>query len=664
MGQQIAPAYLKTLTRHTVYTYFQVVGFLTFKHNHICCFFAKLKPYPMPKLKLATILCVIILAVILSCNKKDITHTVTPTDSSNQVPVNDDVKYVTTSVQGIVFKGFGERESGIVVTCGGKTTTTSKDGKFFLKDVRVNPNAAFIKAELNTSNSYLPTIHSFVVNDTNAVQYVEFTAEYYFDGYDPRFNAATGGTVHGPDLGPSTTFQPHQVLNTDGTFYNDEVTVHFHGYVQVSKPLDDNMEWNGLYRGITKQNKEVGLKNWYDLQLRMLDKTGQILHLDTSNGKTISISTPIFKDIPDSLPVWYLDEKSGFWKEEGIAKHIGDSLVFRTQHMGFLSFCEPIENEVEIKGTYRDTITGLPWPNISLIVTADDNTTRYVFTNNLGEFSFRIKANQHAVMHYSTASSCFVYPTVRFQDVNITSSKDLDLGIIHAASQPNEVYQFYGEVSDCNRVLIGTGTATAVIDSVHYEFPIVGGKYKMIIPLCGSPTSVSVYAESADGKISEMEPVDFSAFYNKNNMANVDLNICGLIPGQYVRFSLQGTDHLYRYPKDSIALVNQVIDNIHNPYNIWASTRSYRYLDELGLELDVSLPKVAGTYKTIFHYATSSNNVDQTIWLDTIQYNLTKPALNNGDYMEGTFSGKVHRDQSSDTSSVKGDFRVKREDYY
>jgi hypothetical protein len=243
----------------------------------------------------------------------------------NTDSVGPDGSSVRTTISGRVLDEADKPVSGATVSGHGGTTTTDANGFFILKDLSVPSDRCFvictksgflkgIRAASPRSNGSTPMeivlLKSLVVTTVNS-------------SFPKIVTLDNGGTVVLPPDG-------FQLM--DGTSYNGSVEV-------VARRLDPGLtEFGRIFPGdiLGKRidGSEVSLLSYGVIIVELQSTSGQPLQL--ISGKTAKLTFPIPASMrssaPATIPLWYLDESIGKWKEEGSATKSGDFYIGDVAH--------------------------------------------------------------------------------------------------------------------------------------------------------------------------------------------------------------------------------------------------------------------------------------------------------------------------------------------
>jgi len=142
-----------------------------------------------------------------------------------------------------------------------------------------------------------------------------------------------GGTIETND-GAKVTFGSNTIIDSNGNLYNGSVSVYAHWYDPTSEDLSLTMP--GDLRATDALGNEVQLATFGMLAVELETPDGQPLNI--SEGNTAELTFPLEEladGAPNEIPLWYLDEESGIWKEEGQATKVGNTYVGEVSHFSF-----------------------------------------------------------------------------------------------------------------------------------------------------------------------------------------------------------------------------------------------------------------------------------------------------------------------------------------
>jgi hypothetical protein len=144
-------------------------------------------------------------------------------------------------------------------------------------------------------------------------------------------NSTSGGDV--ALLNGSKIFLPARgIIKSSGESYAGTVNV-YASYIDPT--LQDISETiPGSFMADNKEGKRVSLTSFGMLAVELESSTGETLQIAPGNTATLSIPIPpsIASSPPSSISLWYMNEQTGTWKEEGSAKRNGNRLCGEVKH--------------------------------------------------------------------------------------------------------------------------------------------------------------------------------------------------------------------------------------------------------------------------------------------------------------------------------------------
>ncbi|MCF6130167.1 Ig-like domain-containing protein [Flavobacterium sp. AS60] len=187
----------------------------------------------------------------------------------------------------------------------------------------------------------------------------------------------------------------------DGEF-QDENGNAYSGTVSVSMfhllPSDENIDklMPGMLYAQTKTNEEAVLETFGMLNVELRGSAGQKLNIELGHKAeiTMKIDDSQTATAPNTIPLWYFDEYRGYWKEDGVARKIGNNYVGEVSHFSWWN-CDVFSSVVSLTITIVD-INGNPLSNVGvgLVVNATNFNSYTSFTDNQGQITGMIPANQ------------------------------------------------------------------------------------------------------------------------------------------------------------------------------------------------------------------------------------------------------------------------------
>jgi hypothetical protein len=316
--------------------------------------------------KLTVLVALIFSAIIfiISCHKDD-------------MPTNDggSGNSLRTTVCGIVLDESNAPVNNATAAAYGQTTTTNQYGIFVLKNLNVNKDRCVLQI---AKAGFFNRAHGFIAS-ANTVNYVRIIL--VSNAATQNFSSSAGGTVSLPD-GSSALFQANSFVTTSGSAYTGTVNIAFK-HLSTDDANFGFMIPGGDLAGKDLNNKDVALYTYGMLGVVLTGNSGEALQLATGTTATLTFAIAAFQTAtaPASIPLWYLDETTSLWKEQGTANKVGNNYVGTVTHFSWWN-CDYCGPKAYFKGRVVDC-NGVPVPNIVVSL----NGVAYTITDQNGEYS-------------------------------------------------------------------------------------------------------------------------------------------------------------------------------------------------------------------------------------------------------------------------------------
>ncbi len=335
------------------------------------------------------------------------------TNAMSTGPVNT----VTGSVAGLVVDQNNDPAANVAVTAGKSSTSTGSDGKFDLQHAELNSDAGFV---IVNKDGYFNGSRTFLVNTTTTNNVKIMLIPKTVSGIFP---SSSGGKVNIAG-GGSVNFSSGAVVNaTSNSSYSGDVSVSTFYLNPTDSNFKNYMPGNKLGIG---QNNMKGIIRFFGMAtIELNDGNGQKLQLASGKSATITLPIPaaLQATAPASIPLWYFDETSGIWKQQGSATKNGTDYVGTVAHFSFWAAGDLLQ-DITLTATFKDS-SGNALANKLVTINSATYGATNGYTDSAGMVSGFVPANDNlAIFLYS---DCGVQ--INYQDFN-TSTVDINLGII------------------------------------------------------------------------------------------------------------------------------------------------------------------------------------------------------------------------------------------
>lgn len=590
-------------------------------------------------------------ACVWSCQKN--TSDKLP-DSKDSTIVTPPVEVkVSASIRGRILDEQRKPVQNATVVGGSLNATSDVNGYFTIPNTSLVKNAGFIKV---TKEGYFPGSRTFIVheNEQNIVEVQLIPKK-----VSGTFTGSAGGNIT-VDNGGSVSFAASAIVNpATNTAYNGTVTVSAHFLNPTSPEMASIMP--GDLRGKDTSNKEVMLKSYGMMVVELNGANGEKLQL--ADGKTASLTFPIPDALkttaPATIPLWYFNDTTGLWKQEGVATKQGSNYVGTVKHFSFWN-CDVPMNAVNFEVTFNDQ-NGNPLQNakVSLTTVGDTvATTTYGFTDAKGHVAGKIPANTNLTLNvYSLYCNSIIYTK------NVGSfTSDASLNTIAITIAPQESITITGSVKNCDNINIANAYVTVKLDGLYQKIVAADGNFTIIIPRCtGTQTVATVTAlDMTSQKLSE----DVTLTVSTGTKDAGVLKICDapvVTADQFVNYYIiDNNDTTAKYslasPADTITLTHysSLSALIAFPKGATGFPRLTLYIPGADIQL-------GNTNYGFTEYRVSNN------WQAGAMYNgsngsglITEAGATAQDYVSGRFTSTIRDTISGKQLIMEGNFRVQK----
>jgi hypothetical protein len=184
--------------------------------------------------------------------------------------------------------------------------------------------------------------------------------------------------------------------------------------------------------------------------VELLSGSGQPLKL--AQGKKATLEFPVQTEqtahAPQTIPLWFFDEISGIWREEGSATRIGDKYVGDVSHFSFWNCDIPVPQTI-LSGSITYSESDSPLSDIYVKITRPNGSMATANVQSDGYFSGIVPANELLVLSvhsYVCGSSIELYSTT----IGPLAQGVVDLGNIEVTPTSNLAMVISGIVTDCD----------------------------------------------------------------------------------------------------------------------------------------------------------------------------------------------------------------------
>jgi hypothetical protein len=442
-----------------------------------------------------------------ACEKDSTTEVVTFTQSTLSGET------VTANFFGQLTNDQDEVVANAEVRIGNKQTTTDQEGLWSIDNTTVVKDQAFIQfaAERHHKGSRTLLVEERRTYEVD-VEMLQFTGTNTVD-------ASAGGTVTVAGSDASVSFPSGAFAKTDGTPYTGTVRVEA-AYLDPNE-LSTANRMPGDLRATTAEGNSRLLITYGMLSVELFDDLGNELQI--ADGQTATISLPVTGEAantaPASIPLWFFDESSAQWIEEGTATLQNGAYVGEVSHFTFWN-CDIPTDYVRLCGTVVfEGVDSTTAANLRLIIESTIWGNGYGYTDENGQFCGIVPANE--TLNFLVQGDC----NEPIYSVTIGPfSADTDLGTIIIPRSVNFLSTVSGTAS-CNGVPLTSGAVRIYQSGRQITATIVqsDGSFNTNFLSCDT-ANITVRVIN----YATLEESDDVVFAFSNNIATGDIEACSV----------------------------------------------------------------------------------------------------------------------------------------
>ena len=432
---------------------------------------------------------------IIGCTKE------LSTENGINVPILSD----QTSIEGRVIDESGMPVVGANEKAGLSNTTTDKNGMFKITNAVFSTTETFVTV---TKPGYFKGSRTFFSRDkSNNYLKIQLLRK----AISGRISSSAGGDVEVRGGGGNVHFEANSFVTAAGSNYLGTVLVATQYLDPTLDGVSDQMP--GDLRGTNTAGNVVGLKSYGMIAVELLDENGQTLQLKSGLPATLQINIPASKTTtaPATIPLWYFNDTTGLWKQEGVATKVGTQYEGTVAHFSFWNCDDPFVY-VKLKARFINN-AGLPIATAKVLLIDQSGYSAYDYTDNNGYVDGFVPQNQSLALKVINACGQVIYTN------NVGPfTAQTDLGNITINQGTSTIY---GTAVNCANAPITDGYVQLLINGSTQFAGITNGSFSYTYISCQGVTSAEVIA------------VD-NAAQKQGNPINISLNSASVNAGQLV----------------------------------------------------------------------------------------------------------------------------------
>lgn len=288
-------------------------------------------------------------------------------DSNTNRP--EEAPHTSTPISGKIYDKNGNVLSGATVLSGDNQATTDSSGHFDINVDTIIGNRYVLRIK---KDGYFDRIYSKMVRDTMdyPIQLIKKEPSKFVTL--KKFNANEGVIIE--VNGATVTIPESSLAKNDGSDYNGTVDISVVYLSPTESPAMEPLMPGADLMAIANDGDTVPLISYGMVNVEMSDEDGNPLQLKDGCEAYLKYPAPKGFTSHDTIPLWYFNEESGLWVEEGYTTRQGDEYVGSVRHFTWWNCDIKLINGAMI----RCRLKNYPYNNAS-IYAAPDSIQAWVF---------------------------------------------------------------------------------------------------------------------------------------------------------------------------------------------------------------------------------------------------------------------------------------------
>ncbi len=455
----------------------------------------------------------------VSCGKDEIIDGDEETIIIDGVPYDDSI----VNFQGLVVRPDGMPLPGALVSTGVISTLTDDYGKFELSNVPAKQSSAY----LSVDHPEYHTSYKFATSKSPGTGYVKIRMVEKI--LTKTISATEGGLVE-MNGGASVSLPANGIVDELGNPYSGNVNVYAFWIDPVGNRLAEIMP--GDLRAYDN-NEYVQLGTFGMVSVDLVGANNETLNL--GDGYTAPVVFPVPNDLqgiaPNTIPLWYFNEDSGYWEKEGEASLSGTNYVANVPHFSFWN-CDAPFPVVEIELCINDE-RGNPIPNFEVRICAEDvQGVGYGWTDSNGCATGKIPKDKLLTIKYMDQCG----NEVKLEEIG-PFSENANIDIITLSSD-SYLFVMEGQLLGCMGAPLNDAYLIVYTENDYFTIEIdENGNFSHPFSKCDD-TEISVVAYDRENLFTS-EEITLSDF--SDPVLNLGMiEVCDEMIDEYIRFMVNG----------------------------------------------------------------------------------------------------------------------------
>ncbi len=545
---------------------------------------------------------------------------------------------VTATVTGKVVDENNIAVSNATVKAGSNITTTDNRGLFRFNNISLDKYSSVITVE---KNGYFKSIRTFsaTAGATNFVK-LKLLPKVLIGNID----ATAGGAVNFPDNSKITIPAGAVVVKTTNAAYTGSIKV----YAALIDPTSADIAQivAGSFQGTDANNYRVILKSYGMMAVELEGASGEQLQI--ASGKTaklrMTIPASLQSSAPATLPLWFLNETDGLWKQEGSATNTSNYYEGDVSHFSFWN-CDIGSNSIFLELTVQTAEGPLPFTLVK-ITRLNNGSSSYGYTDSSGHVGGLVFSNEPLKLEILNTCNQAIYS----QNIGPYST-NTNLGTITVTLLPQFTLQITGSAVNCANQPVTNGNALIYFEGHLYNKPITAGNFSLTITRCSNSTG-AVEVIAVDNSANQ-QSAPWNGTASTGTVSTGTLSACGTSTISYINYTLDAVNFSLSSATagDSITLYSLA----GTSQNV-TSISGFR-ISNPNVHINFYTQGAAvGTFPLIHLQV---NQYDSVNVVTPFNINITTYGA-PGQFIEGNFSGQIREIANNNLHNISATFKVRR----
>ena len=470
--------------------------------------------------KLVIFIPIAILLALFACRKDSLNTQNTATPPGPQI-------LIETGITGLVKDAGGQPLEGVTIYFDNQQANTDARGYFSLKG-RGDSQLAVVRAE---KTGYFPSLAGFMPEKGTDARLEIVLQEKSLAG---TIQAASGGIVSF-DNGNTVDFAAAAFVDDNGQPYTGEVMV-YATYLDPSKPSIFRLIPSG-FDGISEQGERQMLESYGMMHVLLESPGGQQLQISQPATLTMNVPADRLSAAPATIPLWFLDENTGYWKEEGEATLQNGRYVGQVSHFSWWN-CDAGFPIVRLSG---NVFVEDYHPVVEVRITRNNGSaSRSILTSTDGSFTGMIPANESLLLEIFNNCGALLY------SANIGPyNADVTLASI-GLPWSNDWVAISGTLTNCDNNPVTNGYVSGSTGGDIFPLaldPVTGAFNGMVSNCGGSGGTLNIYGIDLDA-LTESDVQSYPISSGNINVGN--LQACDAAVTTGITFIVDGTPVVFQ----------------------------------------------------------------------------------------------------------------------